>query len=244
MGGNRDVNNIRRIKRSIEKVGQVLAPILVNEKMQIVDGQHRLEAFKEMGLPVPYIIQKGAGIDECRAMNVAMTNWTTKNFIQSYSDEGILSYQYLDILVKRFTGKIGVEGVIYTCSPDGCPATGGSNYLPIKEGRFVLTEKEYFEAEKRLDGMTALGFVDFMKKHEMHQRTFVPAVVYAFQHPDVSPEKLMKALNRNPMNVIRCSSIEDQLRNFDELYNYKVKARDRVYMEADFKRRLYLQENE
>jgi len=107
-----------------------------------------------------------------------------------------------------------------------------------------MTEDDYHTAEDRLEQMVALGFIDLMKSRDIQQRAFIPAVVYAFQHPEVSPEKLIKALNRNPMNVIPCSAVEDQLRNFDELYNYKTKARSRVYMETDYKKRLYLQEED
>ena len=37
----------------------LVSPILVNEKMEVIDGQHRLQAQKELNLPTYYIKNKG-----------------------------------------------------------------------------------------------------------------------------------------------------------------------------------------
>lgn len=53
LSGNRDVKEarVKKIMRSIEKVGYIPNPIIVNENMEVVDGQGRLEAVKRLGLP-------------------------------------------------------------------------------------------------------------------------------------------------------------------------------------------------
>lgn len=58
--------NREKNKRHIESIKKIISqenllhlhPILVNEKMEVVDGQHRLEAAKELGLEVFYIQDK------------------------------------------------------------------------------------------------------------------------------------------------------------------------------------------
>ena len=51
--GNRIVNksNLNAIITSMEQQ-QLVSPIMINEKFEIIDGQHRFEACKELGLPV------------------------------------------------------------------------------------------------------------------------------------------------------------------------------------------------
>ena len=51
---NREVTQTRvnNIIDSIQRVGYVTSPIIVNEKMEIIDGQGRLEALQELNLPV------------------------------------------------------------------------------------------------------------------------------------------------------------------------------------------------
>ena len=47
----------------------VLSPICVNGNFEIIDGQGRYEARKEMGLPIHYIIDENAKAGDCRLMN-------------------------------------------------------------------------------------------------------------------------------------------------------------------------------
>ena len=90
LDGNRSVNpgRVDKIAQSIQKVGFIQCPIVVNEKMQVIDGQGRLEACKRLGLPIPYIKIKGVGIDECLAMNINQKNWSSEDYIKSMPTEG------------------------------------------------------------------------------------------------------------------------------------------------------------
>ena len=59
--GNRDPKTAKKIVNSINEVGYVLDPILINEKDEIIDGQNRFEAVMQLGLPVVYVKQDGIG---------------------------------------------------------------------------------------------------------------------------------------------------------------------------------------
>ena len=53
--GNREImeNNVKDIIKKIEKNEYDTAfPIVVNKNMEIIDGQHRFEALKRLGLPI------------------------------------------------------------------------------------------------------------------------------------------------------------------------------------------------
>ena len=55
--GNRDIVNkhVKSLSAEIDN-RDLEIPIIVNEKMEVCDGQHRLEAYKVLGKPVPYIV--------------------------------------------------------------------------------------------------------------------------------------------------------------------------------------------
>lgn len=57
--GNRRVmeERVTKILASIDKIGYIPIPLIVNEKMEVIDGQGRLEACKRRGLPVNFIIK-------------------------------------------------------------------------------------------------------------------------------------------------------------------------------------------
>lgn len=72
LNGNRSVLEQRKnmIMASITERGWIRNPVVVNEKMEIIDGQGRFEALKELGLPIEYVVAKGASISDCIALNI------------------------------------------------------------------------------------------------------------------------------------------------------------------------------
>ena len=77
ISNNRSVSkgHINKIIQSMKK-RRLISPILVNEKGQIIDGQHRFLAQKELGLPIPYIEQEGYGEKETQILNTNTKNWS------------------------------------------------------------------------------------------------------------------------------------------------------------------------
>ena len=57
--GNRDIVNkhVKDLSGHIDE-RDLSIPIIVNENMEVCDGQHRLEAYKVLGLPVHYIVKR------------------------------------------------------------------------------------------------------------------------------------------------------------------------------------------
>ena len=82
---NRDVF-ATRIEKLIASMSDryILNPIIVNEKMEIIDGQGRFEARKAMKKPIHYIIVRGATSDDCRRMNKYTTVWTQLDYARSF----------------------------------------------------------------------------------------------------------------------------------------------------------------
>lgn len=100
-GLNRDVDHWKRIVASLAKA-DLMSPIIVNEAMEIIDGQNRFFARRYLGLPILYIEKQGYGPDEMRLYNNDSKNWTKADFIQSYSSEGREPYELLQQLYINF----------------------------------------------------------------------------------------------------------------------------------------------
>jgi hypothetical protein len=236
--GNRDVRNAKKIVDSINKVGYVLSPILVNENMEVIDGQNRLDALRQLDLPVPYIMQEGIGRTECQALNINQSNWTTEQFINSYAECGEESYERLQFLVSTFKKKgFGLEGVVFMAVPGMIPRAGGATYAGIKEGTFELSEDRYELTKTRLISAIDLGFAIFKEKYEMNGRSFWGAIAYAYEHQEVDIKQLAYKIIANPHEIISVSRVADQLRYFDDIYNKGKKPQARVFMSTDFLKR-------
>ena len=101
--GNRDIpeTRISKIVESIQTIGWIHNPIIVNEKMEVIDGQGRLTALQRLKMPVEYIVAEGAGNKECIYMNMNMVNWKLPDFIKSYAEQGNENYQRLLGLMEK-----------------------------------------------------------------------------------------------------------------------------------------------
>ena len=53
MRGNREIeeSRVKKIKDSILKVGYITSPIIVNEKMEVIDGQRKNRGIKTIKFP-------------------------------------------------------------------------------------------------------------------------------------------------------------------------------------------------
>ena len=100
--GNRN-KNLLHINRLIISMKERLlfTVIIVNEKYEIIDGQHRFDAIKELGFPLNYIIMKGYGLNEVQRLNSNSSNWSTSDYLQAYCNLGYVDYIRLSKFITK-----------------------------------------------------------------------------------------------------------------------------------------------
>lgn len=102
---NREVDkaHVKRLANSIEKRNLLyIRPCIVNEKKEVIDGQHRIEACRMIGQPVYYIIAEKLSKDDIAILNTAQKNWTRLDFINFYAIEGRPEYKQLAKLINKY----------------------------------------------------------------------------------------------------------------------------------------------
>jgi hypothetical protein len=102
LSGNRALSQsqIKKLANSIAKnpAFTKLSPILVNDRMEVIDGQHRLAAYKKFaednGIkhPVYFVISKNIGIAEARSLNAGSKPWSPRDYAVAYADSGNIEY--------------------------------------------------------------------------------------------------------------------------------------------------------
>lgn len=100
-GLNRGVDHWMSIVKSMARC-PMMSPIIVNERLEIIDGQNRFFARRYLGLPIEYIVRDGYGVVQARNYNTSHKNWTKQDFVSSYSTEGVESYVLLEQLYLKF----------------------------------------------------------------------------------------------------------------------------------------------
>lgn len=84
----------KNIAKSVKKVNYIPAPIIVNEKYEIIDGQARFTYCKQTKTPITYLVIKGLTVDDCVAMNASTTRWVISDYIESYAQRGWNDYEF------------------------------------------------------------------------------------------------------------------------------------------------------
>lgn len=98
--------NYKQLKELINKWGGNIEPILVNNDYEVIDGQHRLAACSELGLPVTYKVQKVSESESQELMtdlNISKNNWKPEDYVNKYARLGYPSYIALEEAYKKWT---------------------------------------------------------------------------------------------------------------------------------------------
>lgn len=224
--GNRDIpeSRISKIVGSIQEIGWVRNPIVVNEKMEVIDGQGRLTALQRLGLPVEYIIAEGAGSKECIHMNMNMVNWKLPDFIKSYAEQGNSNYQRLLTLMEKYAnGNLDIiSTAVYRLSK--------SKHRDIKAGTLQLTEEQYQAAIPRLEYIKPLLDNIDEKKLPGSIVTLMQTLIYYFDYEDVDKERLAYSVEKYIYNATPWVLNTDCEREVENAYNYGLGLDKKIFI--------------
>jgi hypothetical protein len=76
-------------------------PIIVNEDMMIIDGQHRFHAAMRLDCGIYFIIMKDVTLQDIVRRNVNQKTWTPLDYLEFYRKSGNLNYIKFDEVIKK-----------------------------------------------------------------------------------------------------------------------------------------------
>ncbi len=165
--GNRAVDEMRvaKIRESVDKVGFVNGPIIVNERLEVIDGQGRLELCKQNSIPIPYIVIDGIGIDECISMNINQSNWKTTDYIKAYADLGRPDYIRLQkFLEANYKRECGLKHNLSTLYWAAFHTNLRNNDTRIKDGTLTFSCDEVYNYRARNIVHIEVIYIDYLRE--------------------------------------------------------------------------------
>ena len=234
MPENRDVKAARlsKIERSVLDVGWIPSRIVVNEKLEVIDGQGRLEVAKKHGLPVYCDMIKDIGAKECRAMNAYQTNWNNVDYINSYANAGNQSYRYIQALYKQF-GDLGLGTVLMAAGIKS--GSHSAKEDPLRRGELVVGEEAYNRAVKKLDYIKP--FRDVLKAAGGRTECYCYAVFFAYDIPEVNPTELKERITKYQSMLPEIANYSQAVKALDDVYNYRRPRVKKVYIAHEYEKR-------
>ena len=222
---NRDVLSTR-LNKLIASISEryVLNPILVNGKMQIIDGQGRYEARKHLGLPIHFIMDKTATSDDCRRMNKYNTKWTSLDFAKSHAKAKKKAYQLLLNACERTKLSIGK---VLRLANHGSGSDDRVKMSAFERGDLKFTEED-FDTAIRVSQLVS-EVVDALQFEGKLNDAFWVAAKVMFETKGYSHEKMLKNCRSLRSTYAQMARLADQLVEFERIYNYRAAAKNKLY---------------
>ena len=212
LDGNRDTNkaHLSRLKKSI-KEESLCVPIIVNDKYQIIDGQHRFECWKSLFLPVYYIVVKGYGLKQVQRLNTNTMNWKLIDYAKSYCDLG--NKNYCDYI--KFKSRYNLGDYESIAMLQGNSKGNGKNFERFRNGDFKVNH--WRKACKEAEQINKLSsYYDGYKR-----RAFVFAMMHLLNHNSFDLDQLLNKLKCQSSELVHCTNTEQYLILLQKIYNYR-----------------------
>tara|TARA_R100000005_G_C4987017_1_gene195107 strand:+ start:22 stop:759 length:738 start_codon:yes stop_codon:yes gene_type:complete len=220
--GNRAISelHVRRLAEAI-KEKDLQIPIIVDDQMYILDGQHRLEAYKLVGRPVSYIIKTEFELQDVRNVNSVSRKWTNTEYLMSYCKLGKKDYQLLEWFQRTY-GFCIAECIAMLNDK------GYSNHNIIKEfkqGRFKIIDLE--QGKRWAKAINSCGeYFPYYKK-----TSFVRAMISCLRDKTFSWKIFYQRLKNNSSKLKNQASRNDFIVNIERLYNHGTASKYKIRLD-------------
>jgi hypothetical protein len=216
MQGNRVVNekHVKKLMKAFE-YNYLKTPIFVNSKMEIIDGQHRLEAASRLGYPVFYYKVGKVGLNEVQQLNSTSKNWGPRDYLNCYCDLKSAPYLRMKEFIDNYPEfTISVAGLILSDMSDssdffGKFKNGGFNVRDI--GDAYETAGKMRQYKPYFTGYNSKGFTR--------------VILGLYRNPKFNHDIFLRKLALQPNALVRCATAKQYRDLIEEIYNYKSQSK-------------------
>lgn len=209
-----DKAHVRKLIAQISESNLLhIKPIDVTADLGVIDGQHRLAAARELGLPVYYKIGQQLSDADITTLNVAQKNWQGTDYLHSWAMKGRTDYVALRAFMQRhptlsFSNAKMMLGV-----------TTKSNAEEFRKGQWKAGEAYKAEQVAQLIERLAVEVPTFKQPNHTG---FVAALFYCVVNVEgFDAKEFMRKILLNPRSLVPCASHKQFLAMFEEIYNYR-----------------------
>ena len=220
--GNRAINELH-VRRLVEAIKEkdLQIPIIVDQDMNVLDGQHRLDAYKIVGNPIFYIVKDRFVLQDVRNVNSVARKWTLTEYLMSYCKLGKKDYQLLEWFHRTY--EFGIAECFAMLNGKGY--TNVAILKEFRKGDFVIDDLEQGKTWAR--NINACGeYFQYYKKG-----TFIKAMLHAMKHKDFKWSIFYKRLCNNSSKLKNQGSRNDFIVNIERIYNHGTANKHKIRLD-------------
>ena len=217
---NREIypTHVNRLVKSI-KQRDVKIPIIVDRDFNILEGQHRYEAYKKLSMPIHYSFRTTIAMSDIRTMNVSTQKWNLYDFLHSYKQSGNKEYIHLDWFVRTY--KFGIRESVMMCTN----SSGSSHARDLfKSGKFKVKDLESAKlSATRINAMKE--YYAFYRK-----RTFIYALLRVFKEPGFEWHRFWNNVQKSSGTLKDQGSRDAFIADIVKLYNHRTPKDKKIWI--------------
>ena len=204
--GNRNLTyeRVKTIEKSIKKCGLRRIPIVVNKHGNIIDGQHRYVAARNLGLPIYYVIDPDADVEVARLINNTQSGWKFIDYVHSWSSMGNEDYGKLEFLLED-SSLAGISAGTKIAATSGIyhNSSNGLSKRIVREGKYKFTcyDSDVEVAKSRLKEARDIYNIFYKAcdgKTDVKKDLFMNAIIFLTEYKkSISISILKKAMENN-----------------------------------------------
>jgi hypothetical protein len=218
--GNREIDS-RHLDRLVSSIKHrnllQICPIRVNSRYEIIDGQHRVEAARKLGLEkLPCMVIEHASLDDALVINQNNKNWSLMDWANSHAKLGNKHYQFFIDFVERY--KFGPTLSIQIVSVGSSSSDGYSNcgkgLNSFRAGAFKITSPNKIDETVNM----IIEIKDHVDEKVYKHRGFLSALIICFNTKGYSQERMVHKLEYQ--QIKRCSLMSEYIEQLEKIYNH------------------------
>lgn len=232
---NRVINekHVNKLRILLEKDNQLEKfPICVTPAFEVIDGQHRLAAARELKLEVFYVIDEHFSESDLLSMNSNRLNWSMLDYINYWADRKGGDYLFLKEMIEGIDLPVMIVHDILNLS-----SNGGKRWASIKLGKFEFNgnKQEFIEHLKITKNMLAFIKDNYMgeKAGFLQGKQFFRCLHNFLHGGNVSLAVFQRKVLMCISHLRPCLYIQDYKDILNKIYGFKTHKAKEVKHEAD-----------
>lgn len=220
--GNRTVRpaHVKKIRTAIEKDPESIKynPILVNEFMEVIDGQHRKSAIEQLGLPIYYVMVEGLQLQDVQKLNSVAKQWQPIDYAEAFKQLGNENYA-MYVEVKRDPDlALNHDSLMRYLALDN-PITSQS----FNEGR--LKVDNYYASVELLMRLREMG--EYYQRYNI--RSFALAYLRLARDERYDHNRMIKQMKLYGDQIEDYSKETDYFKALNRVYNFNKAKSNKVF---------------
>lgn len=218
--GNRTIKDlhVKHLMSALLKRNELhLNPLVVTSDMEVVDGNHRLVAARNLGLSVYYIIDDNYDPEKLMMFNNVNLKWQFKDYLKFYMEQGNEDY----LKFNEFMQEVGFSITVLMEWMDYHPRKA---QISFKEGRLKFRlDKNLLEALTNTKRLIDIMKGRKVKPHSIFgKHAFHRACKHFFLSPFVDADIFFNRLDVCP-HTIHVDLYDGFIQQLVDIYNYMKK---------------------